>query len=73
VSFLLDGNSVTGLGSKVKELFNHALVTVRILAQRVDNPKLTQVHSSGDSSRFRVSGNELDVLNTATLVKLEQV
>jgi len=73
VGYLLDGDGVTGLRAKVEEQFNHTLVAIGILAQRVDNPELTQVHGSGDGSGFGVSGNELDVLNTATLVRLGQV
>lgn len=42
-----------------------------VLAQRVNHPKLTQVHGSGDSSGFWVSGNELDILDTTTLIELE--
>lgn len=69
---LLDSDGVTSLGTKIIELFDHTLVTIGVLAQRIDDPELTQVHGSGNSSRFGVAGDELDVLNTATLVVLEQ-
>lgn len=67
VKNLLDGDGVTSLGTEVVELLNHTLVAVGILAQRVDNPELTQVHGSGNSSGFGVTGDELDILDTATL------
>jgi hypothetical protein len=70
--YLLDSNSITSLGSKVIELLDHTLVAVRIFAQRVDNPNLAQVDSSSDSSRFGVSGDKLDILDTAALVRLDR-
>lgn len=73
MSYLLDSNSVTGLGTEIVEFLNHTLVAIGILSQRVNDPELTQVHSSGDSGRFRVPGNELDILDTTTLIELEDV
>jgi hypothetical protein len=70
--YLLDSNSITSLGSKVKELFDHTLVAVRVFAQRVDNPNLAQVDSSSDSGRLGVSGDKLDILDTTTLVRLDR-
>lgn len=69
---LLDSDSVTGLRTEIIELFDHTLVAIGVLAQRIDDPELTQVHGSGNSSRFGVTGDELDVLNTTTLIMLEK-
>lgn len=69
---LLDSDSVTGFRTEVVELFNHTLVAIGVLSQRIDDPELTQVHGSGNSSGFGVAGDELDVLNTATLIMLEK-
>ena len=66
--YLLNGNRVTGLGTKVIEFLNYTLITIGVFAQRVNDPKLTQVYGSGDSSRFGVSRNELDVLDTTALI-----
>lgn len=64
---ILDGDSITGLGTKVIELLNDTLLAVRVLAKGVDDPDLAKVDSSSQSSSFGMIGNELDVLNTATL------
>lgn len=71
MNYLLDSNGVTGLGTEIIEFLDHTLVAIGVLSQRVNDPELTQVHSSGDSGGFRVSGNELDILDTATLIELE--
>jgi hypothetical protein len=70
--YLLDSDSITSFGSKIKELLDHTLVAVRVFAQRVDNPKLAKVDSSSDSGRFGVPGDKLDILDTATLVRLDR-
>lgn len=64
---ILDGDSVTGLGAKIVELLNDTLLTVRILAKRVDDPDLTQVDGSSQSGSLGVVRDELDVLDTTAL------
>lgn len=71
MNYLLYSNGVTGLGTEIIEFLDHTLVAIGVLSQRVNDPELTQVHCSGDSGGFRVSGNELDILDTATLIELE--
>lgn len=71
MDYLLDSNSITGLGAEIVEFLNHTLVAIGVLSQRVNDPELTQVHSSGDSGGFRVSRNELDILDATTLLELE--
>lgn len=43
-----------------------------VLTERIDNPHLAEMDSSSDSSRFRVSRNELDILDTTSLTLLVQ-
>lgn len=71
MNYLLDSNGVTGLGTEIVEFLNHTLVAIGVLSQGVNDPELTQVHSSGNGGGFRVSGNELDILDTTTLIELE--
>lgn len=66
---LLNGNSVSSLGTEIIELLDNTLLAVRIFAKGVDNPNLTEVNGSSQSGSLRVIRNELDVLNTATLLQ----
>lgn len=43
---ILNGNSITGLGAKVIELFDDTLLAVCVLAKGVDDPDLTEVDGS---------------------------
>jgi hypothetical protein len=65
--YLLDSDGVTGLGAKVIQQLNDTLVAVLVLTERVDNPDLSQVHSSSESGRLLVTRDELDILNTTSL------
>ena len=67
---LLDSDGIAGLGTKIVEFLDNTLIAIRIFAQRIDNPELAQVHGGSNGGRFGVTGDELDVLNTTTLIKL---
>jgi hypothetical protein len=69
----LNSDGVASLRAKIVEFFDHTLVAFGVLSQRVDDPEFTKMHGSGNSSRFRVSGDELDILDTTTLISLENV
>ena len=68
----VDGDNVARVGTKVVEELCDTLLAVGILTERIDYPDLTEVDSSGKSSRFVVAWDELDVLDTATLENQSQ-
>lgn len=41
-----------------------------VLALRVDDPDLAEVNGGGESSAFLVAGDELDVLDTTSLITI---
>lgn len=63
----VDGDGVAGLLAKVVEELNGALLAVLVGAEGVDDPDLSEVDGGGDGSRLLVTGDELDVLDTATV------
>jgi hypothetical protein len=65
----LAGNrvSLTDLVAEIVDELGDTLVAVGILATRIDDPELCTTHGSGDSSTFRVSRDELHILDTRTL------
>lgn len=65
--YLLNSNGIASLFTEIIQQLCCTLIVILILAQRVDNPHLTKVDSSGESSGFGVSRDELDILNTASL------
>lgn len=64
---LLDGCCITCLGTKVVEQLCPALLAVIRCSEGIDDPNLAEMNRGRQSSRFRVTGNELDVLNSASL------
>lgn len=64
---ILDSNCVASLGTKVIQLFDNTLFAVCILSVRVDDPNLPKMHSSGESSAFRVARDELHILDSTSL------
>jgi hypothetical protein len=68
----VDGDNIASVGTKVVEELCNTLLAVDILAERIDYPDLTEVDSSGKSSRFVVSWDELHVLDTASLENQSQ-
>lgn len=63
----VDGHGVTSFGTQVVEELGFAEFAIGILPERIDDPDLAQVNSSGNSSRLLVSWDELDVLNATTI------
>jgi len=64
---LLDGDGVTGLGTKVVQQLGDTGLAVGVLALGVDDPDLAEMDGRGKSSTLRVTGNVLHVLDTAAL------
>lgn len=64
---LLNSDGVASLGTKIVEQLCCALVSVGVLAEGIDDPHLSEVDGSGKSSGVRVSGDELDILDTTSL------
>lgn len=67
--YLLDGCGIAGLVPQVVEHLGHTWVTVLIFAMRVDDPHLAEMDRGRQGRRFLVAGDELDVLDTAALLK----
>lgn len=64
---LLDRNFVAGVWPKVIKEFGHTLFSSGIGSERIDDPHLAEFNGGGQSSALRITGDELDVLNSATL------
>ena len=63
----LDCNYVLGFGTEVVQKLCYTLLAASVVAKGVDDPDLAQGDCCGDSSGFRVAGDEFDVLDTASL------
>lgn len=63
-----DGHRIASVISEIIKQLRGTLVTVGVLFERIDNPDLTEVHSCSQGSGVGVTRDELDVLNTATLM-----
>jgi hypothetical protein len=63
----VDGHSITSLWSQVVEELSFAELAISIFPERIDDPNLAQVNSSGDGSRLLVAWDELDILNATTV------
>jgi hypothetical protein len=64
---LLYSNNIFGTRSEVIEQLCYALLSIRIISERVDDPDLTEGNRCSQCRRFVVSGNEFDVLDVAAL------
>lgn len=64
----INGRRFFGLVAEINEKLSSALVAVLVLAEGVNNPHLTWTHGCPESSRLGMTGNELDILNTTSLV-----
>lgn len=64
---LLDCCCVTCLGTKVVEQLCSSLLAVVGLPEGIDYPDLAEMNRGRQSGRFRVIGDELDVLNSTAL------
>lgn len=67
---LLDSDGVTGLRAEVVQELSDTGLAVLVLALGVDDPDLAEVNGGGESSAFLVAGDELDVLDTTSLLKI---
>lgn len=63
----VDGGRVAGLWSEIVEQLRDTLVAVGIELEGVDDPDLAKMDSGREGSRVGVSGNELDILDSATV------
>ena len=64
---ILDRDLIACFVTKIVKELRDALLASRICPEWIDDPDLSQVNSSGKSSRLFVARNELDVLNSAAL------
>lgn len=63
----LNSDDIASLRTEIVEQLCCTLFSIGVFAERIDNPHLTEVDSSSKSSGFRVSRDELDVLDTTSL------
>lgn len=63
----VDGDGVAGLLAEVIEELDGALLAVLVGAEGVDDPDLSEVDGGGDGGGLLVAGDELDILDTATV------
>src|SRR5689334_9475273 len=66
----VDGECVLGLLGEVDEEFSNTLLAGGVFAGWVDDPDLTGSDGGSESGGFRVSWDELDVLDTTSCFKL---
>lgn len=64
---ILDRDLIACFGTKIIEELGNALLAIWICSEWIDDPDLSQMHSSGESSRLLVPWNEFDVLYAAAL------
>lgn len=69
VGSLLDGDGIPSGGSEIVEQLRNALFTICIGAEGVDNPDLAEVDCCCEGGRLGVPGDELHVLDAATLYR----
>lgn len=71
LSILSDGGKngyfVLEVGTEAEESFDGPGFSRRIFAERIDNPDLTETNGGCECGRFRISWDELDVLNSITI------
>lgn len=63
----VDSNDIASLWTKIKEELSNTLRAVWVEAEWIDDPNLTESDSCSNSCAFCVAGDELDVLDTATV------
>lgn len=67
---LLDSSGVAGLRAEVIQQLSDTGLAMLVLALGVDDPDLAEVDGRGESSAFLVAGDELDVLDTTSLLTI---
>ena len=67
----LDCNYVLGFGTEIVQKLCYTLLAAAVIPEGVDDPDLAQGDCCGDSSGFRVAGDEFDVLDTASLFHIQ--
>jgi hypothetical protein len=63
----VDGEIVACARPEVEEQFGDALLALRVLAERVDDPDLARTDSGREGGGFFVAWDELDVLDASTV------